>query len=55
MPNWKGCVYMDYEEVIKLIKRNKNSKSEAIILISDFLAISKQEADKIYQEEFENV
>ena len=46
---------MNRNEVIALIKRNKNNKKEAIVLISDFLAISKQEANKIYLEEFENV
>ena len=44
---------MNKEEVIKLIKRNKNSRKEAIILIADFLVIEKDEAEKIYIEEFE--
>lgn len=45
---------MNRKEVIWLIKRNKNSKSEAIILISDFLVTTREEAEKIYEEEFEN-
>jgi hypothetical protein len=45
---------MNKDEVIKLIKRNKNTKQEAIVLISDFLDISKSEAVKIYREEFED-
>ena len=46
---------MDRQEVIWLIKRNKNKKSEAITLIADFLVIRKAEAEKIYEEEFGNV
>ena len=46
---------MNREEVIWRIKRNKNSKNEAIRLISDFLVITRAEAKKIYEEEFENV
>ena len=46
---------MNRKEVIALIKRNKNKRKEAIILISDFLAISKKKAEEIYVEEFENV
>lgn len=45
---------MNREEVIQLIKRNRNSRKKAIILISDFLVIDKEEARRIYQEEFEN-
>ena len=45
---------MHYEEVIWLIKRNKNTKKKSIILISDFLNITKEEAEKIYEEEIEN-
>lgn len=45
---------MNKDEVIKLIKRNRNTKSEAVTLISDFLAISKSDATEIYREEFEN-
>lgn len=46
---------MNREEVIWIIKRNKNNKHEAIRLISDFLVITREEAKKIYEEEFENV
>lgn len=46
---------MDRQEVIWMIKRNRNKKSEAITLISDFLVISKKEAEQIYQEEFKSV
>ena len=46
---------MDRQEVIWMIKRNRNKKSEAITLISDFLVISKEEAEQIYQEEFKSV
>lgn len=45
---------MNKEEVIKLIKRNKNPRKEAITLIADFLVISKEKAEKVYAEEFEN-
>ena len=45
---------MNRKEVIWLIKRNRNSKNEAIILISDFLVTTMEEAKKIYEEEFEN-
>lgn len=45
---------MNRKEVIRLIKRNRNSGKEAIILISDFLVTTMEEAEKIYQEEFEN-
>jgi hypothetical protein len=46
---------MNKKEVIALIKRNKNTRKEAITLISDFLVISKEKAEKIYKEEIENV
>ena len=46
---------MDRQEVIWMIKRNRNKKSEAITLISDFLVISREKAEQIYREEFENV
>lgn len=46
---------MNREEVIWRIKRNKHKKHEAIRLISDFLVITREEAKKIYEEEFENV
>ena len=45
---------MNKEEVIKLIKRNKNPRKQAITLIADFLVLKKDEAEKIYIEEFEN-
>ena len=45
---------MNRKEVIRLIKRNRNSRKEAIILISDFLVTTMEEAEKIYVEEFEN-
>ena len=45
---------MNRKEVIWMIKRNNHSKKTAIRLISDFLAISKQQAECIYEEEFEN-
>ena len=44
---------MNRKEVIRLIKRNRNTRKEAIILISDFLVTTREEAEKIYQEEFE--
>lgn len=46
---------MNRKEVIWLIKRNKNTKKEAIRLIADFLVTTKERAIKIYEEEFENV
>ena len=46
---------MNKEEVIKLIKRNKTPRKKAITLIADFLVLKKDEAEKIYIEEFENV
>lgn len=46
---------MDRKEVIFMIKRNNHTKCKAIIFISDFLDISRAEAEKIYEEEFENV
>ena len=45
---------MNRKEVIRLIKRNRNSRKEAIILISDFLVTTMEEAERIYVEEFEN-
>ena len=44
---------MKLEEIIWVIKRNHHRKGKAITLISDFLVISKEEAKKIYQREFE--
>lgn len=46
---------MTRDEIINSIRRNGHKKTKAIILISDFLAITKSEATKIYEEEFENV
>lgn len=45
---------MNRKEVIWMIKRNGNGRKEAIILISDFLVTTMEEAKKIYEEEFEN-
>ena len=45
---------MNRKEVVWLIKRNRNNKNEAIKLISDFLVTTKEEAKKIYEEEFGN-
>ena len=45
---------MNRKEIVWLIKRNRNTRKEAIILISDFLVTTMEEAEKIYQEEFEN-
>ena len=46
---------MNRQEVIELIRRNKNTRREAITLISDFLAIPRKWAEKIYEEEFGDV
>ena len=45
---------MNRKEVIWAIKRNNHNKKTAITLISDFLVTTMEEAEKIYQEEFEN-
>ena len=45
---------MNRKEVIWMIKRNNHNKKAAISLISDFLVTTMEEAEKIYQEEFEN-
>lgn len=45
---------MNRKEVIALIKRNGNTKKEAIRLIADFLVTTKRKAEKIYAEEFGN-
>lgn len=45
---------MNRKEIIWLIKRNKNTKREAIRLIADFLVTTREMAKKIYEEEFEN-
>lgn len=42
---------LNKEEVIKLIKRNRNPYKEAITLLMDFLVITKEEAEQIYNEE----
>ena len=41
---------MNEDELIFRIKSNKITKSKAIILISDFLSITKEEAKEIYNE-----
>lgn len=43
---------MSKAEVIALIKRNGNTRREAIILIADFLVTNKKEANRIYEQEF---
>lgn len=45
---------MNRKEVIFIIKRNKHTKRDAIILIADFLVTTREKAKKIYEEEFEN-
>lgn len=45
---------MNRKEVVWLIKRNNHGKKAAITLISDFLVTTKEEAGKIYEEEFGN-
>lgn len=45
---------MNRKEIVWVIKRNKHRKRTAITLISDFLVITKEEAKKIYEEEFGN-
>ena len=42
---------MNKEEVINLIMRNKFTKTKAVILISDFLAISRSHAETFYETE----
>ena len=44
---------MNRKEIISVIKRNQHKKRTAIRLISDFLMITREEAEKIYVEEFE--
>ena len=44
---------MSREEIIRLIRRNKNTRSEAITLIADFLVMKRDEAERIYIDEFE--
>lgn len=43
---------MSKKEIFEMIKRNKHEKSKAVIYLSDFLMITKEEAEKIYDEEF---
>ena len=45
---------MNRKEVVWLIKRNKNTKAEAIRLIADFLVTTREIAKKIYEDEFGN-
>ena len=45
---------MNRKEIVWVIKRNNHDKKTAITLISDFLVTTKEEAKKIYEEEFEN-
>lgn len=45
---------MNRKEIISVIKRNHHEKRTAIRLISDFLMITREEAENIYVEEFEN-
>lgn len=47
----KGGIFLDKEELIFRIKRNKLRRREAIVLISDFLCISYQKAEEIYENE----
>lgn len=47
----EGVSELNKEEVIKLIKRNRNTRNEAITLLMDFLVITKEEAEQIYNEE----
>ena len=44
---------MNKQEIITLIRRNQNSRKEAITLIADFLVTDTKTAEKIYIEEFE--
>lgn len=44
---------MSEREVIKLIKRNRNTKKEAITLLMDFLLLSKEQAENLYAKEIE--
>ena len=46
---------MSKEEVIAMIKRNRNTRREAIRLLMDFLVLPKEQAEKIYREEIKNV
>lgn len=42
---------MNKQEIISLIKRSKYSKSKAIVLIADFLGISRNKAETFYEVE----
>ena len=44
---------MNETEVIRLIKRNRNTKKEAITLLMDFLLLSKEQAEILYKKEIE--
>ena len=44
---------MNETEVIRLIKRNRNTKEEAITLLMDFLLLSKEQAEILYKKEIE--
>lgn len=43
---------MTKNEVIRCIKRNDHNYYDAITLLSDFLLITKEEAKRIWREEF---
>jgi hypothetical protein len=45
---------MKIEEIFSTIIRNNHTKTKSIELISDFMAISREEATKIYEERFKN-
>ena len=45
---------MNKQEVFSLIRRNKNTRNEAITLIADFLVIDKERATIIYERDFLN-
>lgn len=45
---------MDREELFYRIRKNKNKKKEAIVLIADFLVTTREKAKIIYEEEFGN-
>lgn len=42
---------MEKAELIRLIRRNKNPKNEAITLLMDFLLIDRHQAVEIYENE----
>ena len=41
-------------EVFSMIRRNKITKREAIILISDFMGLTRKQAEKIYNKDYED-